>query len=103
MSFMISVPELLDGSKETRLCIRSDGSDRWQRHREPGRCKNTGTEVVLVFPAVIVVSFLSGSAHRDGFLHFLGLRVVVLETLRRPSGQLLRQRQSATAKTLRRS
>ena len=75
-----------------------------------------------MLPAVIVVSFLSGSAHRDGFLHVLGLRVVVPETLRRPSGQLLRQwpspkpktlrrpsgqllrqRQSATAKTLRRS
>ena len=55
-----------------------------------------------MLPAVIVVSFLSGSAHRDGFLHVLGLRVVVLETLRRPSGQLLRQRQYETFQTLRR-
>ena len=37
-----------EGSKETKLC------------------KNTGTEVILMLPAVIFYSFLLGSALRDG-------------------------------------
>ena len=54
---------------------------------------NTRIENILVLPAVTVVSLLLGPALRDGFSHVLGLRIVVPEALRRPSGQLLRQRQ----------
>ena len=55
---------------------------------------NTGIEDILVLPAVPVVPLLPGPALRDGFLHVLGLRIVVPEALRRPSGRLLRQRPS---------
>ena len=48
---------------------------------------NAGIEDILVLPAVTVVSLLPGSAHRDGFSHVLGLRIVVPEALRRLSGQ----------------
>ena len=51
---------------------------------------NTGVEDILVLPAVTVVSLLPGLALRDGFLHVLGLRIVVPKTLPRPCGQLLR-------------
>ena len=37
---------------------------------------NTGTEVVLVLPAVSVVSILPGPALRDGFSLVVGLRIV---------------------------
>ena len=57
---------------------------------------------ILVLPAVSVVSFLRGPALRDEFSHILGLRIVVPEALRRPSGQLLRQRQSGPLQALRR-
>ena len=46
--------------------------------------------------------FSPGPALRDGFSHVLGLRIVVPEALRRPSGQLLRQRQCSPLQTLRR-
>ena len=62
----------------------------------------TGIEVILVLPAVPVVPFLPGPALRDGFSHVLGLRIIVPEALRRPSGQLLRQRQCSPFQTLRR-
>ena len=61
---------------------------------------NTGIEVILVLPAVPVVPFLPGPALRDGFSHVLGLRIIVPEALRRPSGQLLRQRQCSPLQTL---
>ena len=63
---------------------------------------NTGIEDFLVLPAVPVVPLLPGPALRDGFSHVLGLRIVVPEALRRPSGQLLRQRQRSPLQTLRR-
>ena len=47
-----------------------------------------------MLPAATVVSFLSGSAQPDTFTHVLRLRIVVPEALRRPSGRLLRLRQS---------
>ena len=68
----------------------------------PGRCKNTGTENVLLLPAVSVCSFLPASALRDGCTPVLGLRIVVSRALRRHSGQLLWQRQSGSFQTLRR-
>ena len=80
--------------------MHSDGSDRWQRRR--GGAINTGIEDFLVLPAVPVVPLLPGPALRDGFSHVLGLRIVVPEALRRPSGQLLRQRQRSPLQTLRR-
>ena len=67
-----------------------------------GGAINTGIEDFLVFPAVPVVPLLPGPALRDGFSHVLGLRIVVPEALRRPSGQLLRQRQRSPLQTLRR-
>ena len=67
-----------------------------------GGAINTGIEDFLVLPAVPVVPFLPGPAHRDGFSHVLGLRIVVPEALRCPSGQLLRQRQRSPLQTLRR-
>ena len=63
---------------------------------------NTGTENILVLPAVPVAPLLPGPALRDGFSHVLGLRIVVPEALRRLSGQLLRQRQCSPLQTLRR-
>ena len=66
-----------------------------------GGAINTGIEDFLVLPAVPVVPFLPGPALRDGFSHVLGLRIVVPEALRRPSGQLLRQRQRSPLQTLR--
>ena len=56
---------------------------------------NTGVEDILVLPAVqlspfsLVLHFVTDSRSL-----VLGLRIVVPEALRRPSGQLLRQRQS---------
>ena len=47
--------------------------------------KNTGTEDILWLPAVLGSSSLPGSALRDGCIHVLGLRIVVLEALRRHS------------------
>ena len=44
--------------------------------QEPGRFRNTGTEVMLLLPAVTVDSFLTGSALRDGCTQVLGLRPV---------------------------
>ena len=67
-----------------------------------GGAINTGIEDFLVLPAVPVVPFLPGPALRDGFSLVLGLRIVVPEALRRPSGQLLRQRQRSPLQTLRR-
>ena len=67
-----------------------------------GGAINTGIEDFLVLPAVPVVPLLPGPALRDGFSHVLGLRIVVPEALRRPSGQLLRQRQSGPLQALRR-
>ena len=67
-----------------------------------GGAINTGIEDFLVLPAVPVVPLLPGPALRDGFSHVLGLRIVVPEALRRPSGQLLRQRQRSPLQTLRR-
>ena len=80
-----------------------DGSDRWQAAGNRDGGKNTGTEVILLLPAVTVVSFLSGSALPDGFTYVPGLRFVVPEALRRPSGQLLRQRQFMSVPTWRRT
>ena len=51
-----------------------------------GGAINTGIEDFLVLPAVPVVPLLPGPALRDGFSHVLGLRIVVPEALRRPSG-----------------
>ena len=45
--------------------LRSDGSDRCQAAGNRGGGKNTGTEVVLVLPAVTVVSLLSGQTKDD--------------------------------------
>ena len=67
-----------------------------------GGAISTGIEDFLVLPAVPVVPLLPGPALRDGFSHVLGLRIVVPEALRRPSGQLLRQRQPSPLQTLRR-
>ena len=50
-------------------------ASRW----EPGRCNSTGTEVILLLPAVTVDSFLLGSALRDGCTHDLRLRFVVTQ------------------------
>ena len=68
-----------------------------------GCVMNTGVEDILVLPAVQLSPF-------SLVLHFvtdfrslvLGLRIVVPEALRRPSGQLLRQRQSGPLQALRR-
>ena len=53
-------------------------------------------------PAVNVVPFLSGSPLPGGLAHVPGLRIIVPEALRRPSCQLLRQRQSNAFQTSRR-
>ena len=64
---------------------------------------NTGVEDILVLPAVqlspfsLVLHFVTDSRSL-----VLGLRIVVPEALRRPSGQLLRQRQSGPLQALRR-
>ena len=42
-----------------------------------GGARNTGTEDILLLPAVLRRSLLPGSQHRQGFLLVLGLRVVV--------------------------
>ena len=57
----------------------SDGSDRWQRRRGLGRCKNTGTEDSLLLPAVTAVSFLPGSVPRGRCVGVLGLRFALFQ------------------------
>ena len=53
--------------------VHSDGCDRWQAAGNRGGDKNTGTEMVLLLPAVTLVSLLSGSVHRGGRVDVLVL------------------------------
>ena len=68
---------MVGGSKETRLCTFRRVRPLASRTRT-GAVYNTGSRVFLLLPAVTVYSFLPGFFLRDGCLHVLGLRFVVL-------------------------
>ena len=74
-------------------CVHSDGCDRWQaaENRSGEKKQKTGTEMILLLPAITPVSLLSGSMHRGGFVSILGLRIVVQDVVASFSYALLRQ------------
>ena len=83
LTFLDRVPKLPgdEGQGDNVACILM-GLTAGNAAGFRGGVTNTGIEDILVLPAVTVVSLLPGPAHRDGFTHVLGLRIVVPEAFR---------------------
>ena len=92
----------MDGGARRHGCQLSEGSDRWQRRQVPGGGKILEPRTSSCCQRSLLSPFTPGPALRDGFSHVLGLRIVVPEALRCPSGQLLRFWQSSPLQTFRR-